>query len=60
MANLGTNVSFIFGGVCVICLVSLWFFRPETAGTPYVRTDAEAMGIAAKDGNDMDGCFLVH
>ncbi|CAI7597645.1 unnamed protein product [Penicillium manginii] len=70
-ANLGAKVSFIFGGLCVICLVYLWFWQPETAGRTYgeldemfmkkvparkfkaYRTDAEAMGVAAKEGADI-------
>ncbi|KAJ5999984.1 hypothetical protein N7481_000393 [Penicillium waksmanii] len=70
-ANLGAKVSFIFGGLCVICLVYLWFYQPETAGRTYgeldemfmkkvparkfkaYQTDAEAMGVAAKEGVDI-------
>lgn len=66
-ANLGAKVSFVFGGLCVICLVYLWFFQPETTNRTYgeldemfmkkvparkfkgYRTDAEAMGAAAKE-----------
>lgn len=70
-ANLGAKVSFIFGGLCVICLVYLWFYQPETTGRTYgeldemfmkkvsarkfkaYRTDAEAMGVAVKEGTDI-------
>ncbi|KAJ5698651.1 hypothetical protein N7462_000656 [Penicillium macrosclerotiorum] len=38
-ANLGAKVAFIFGGLCVICLVYLWFFQPETAGRTYGELD---------------------
>jgi hypothetical protein len=38
-ANLGAKVSFIFGGLCVICLVYLWFWQPETAGRTYGELD---------------------
>ncbi|KAJ5875247.1 uncharacterized protein N7473_012594 [Penicillium subrubescens] len=38
-ANLGAKVSFIFGGLCVICLVYLWFFQPETTGRTYAELD---------------------
>lgn len=68
-ANLGAKVTFIFGGLCVICLVYLWFYQPESAGRTYgeldemfmkrvparkfktYQTDAEAMGVAAKEDN---------
>ena len=71
-ANLGAKVSFIFGGLCVLCLVYLWFFQPETTGRTYAeldemfmnkvsarkfkqyKTDAEAMGRAAKGGKEME------
>ncbi|KAJ5630398.1 uncharacterized protein N7484_010498 [Penicillium longicatenatum] len=38
-ANLGAKVTFIFGGLSVICLVYLWFFQPETAGRTYGELD---------------------
>lgn len=71
-ANLGAKVSFIFGGLCVICLVYLWFVQPETTGRTYAeldemfmrkvparkfktyKTDAEAMGVAAKGADEIE------
>ena len=38
-ANLGAKVSFVFGGLCVICLVYLWFFQPETTNRTYGELD---------------------
>jgi MFS family permease len=38
-ANLGAKVTFIFGGLSVICLVYLWVFQPETAGRTYGELD---------------------
>ncbi|KAL3468062.1 major facilitator superfamily domain-containing protein [Aspergillus heterothallicus] len=38
-ANLGAKVTFIFGGLSVICLVYLWFYQPETAGRTYGELD---------------------
>ncbi|KAJ6015316.1 hypothetical protein N7540_009907 [Penicillium herquei] len=38
-ANLGAKVTFIFGGLSVICLAYLWFFQPETAGRSYAELD---------------------
>ncbi|OGE50703.1 hypothetical protein PENARI_c016G11810 [Penicillium arizonense] len=68
-ANLGAKVTFIFGGLSVICLVYLWLYQPETGGRTYAeldemfvkevparkfkvyQTDAEAMGVAVKEGD---------
>jgi SP family general alpha glucoside:H+ symporter-like MFS transporter len=38
-ANLGAKISFVFGGLAVICLVYLWFYQPETAGRTYEELD---------------------
>lgn len=38
-ANLGAKVTFIFGGLSVLCLVYLWFYQPETAGRTYGELD---------------------
>jgi SP family general alpha glucoside:H+ symporter-like MFS transporter len=38
-ANLGAKVTFIFGGLSVLCMVYLWFFQPETAGRTYGELD---------------------
>lgn len=38
-ANLGAKVTFVFGGLCVLCLVYLWYFQPETAGRTYGELD---------------------
>lgn len=38
-ANLGAKVSFIFGGLAIICLVYLWLCQPETAGRTYEELD---------------------
>ncbi|KAJ5290968.1 hypothetical protein N7478_000219 [Penicillium angulare] len=38
-ANLGAKVAFVFGGLCVLCMVYLWFFQPETAGRTYGELD---------------------
>ena len=36
---MGAKVTFIFGGLAVICLVYLWFCQPETAGRTYEELD---------------------
>ncbi|RFU78604.1 mfs hexose transporter [Trichoderma arundinaceum] len=38
-ANLGAKVSFIFGGLSVLCVVYLWFYQPETANRSYEELD---------------------
>ncbi|RDW89937.1 uncharacterized protein DSM5745_01712 [Aspergillus mulundensis] len=38
-ADLGAKVTFIFGGLSVLCLVYLWFYQPETAGRTYAELD---------------------
>lgn len=38
-ANLGAKISFIFGGLAILCLVYLWFYQPETAGRTYAELD---------------------
>jgi hypothetical protein len=38
-ANLGAKVTFIFGGLSVICLVYLWLYQPETGGRTYAELD---------------------
>lgn len=38
-ANLGAKVTFIFGGLSVICLGYLWVYQPETAGRTYSELD---------------------
>lgn len=38
-ANLGAKVTFIFGGLSVLCLVYLWFCQPETTGLSYEELD---------------------
>lgn len=48
-ANLGAKVSFIFGGLAIICLVYLWFCQPETAGRTYEELDELFIkGISAR------------
>ncbi|KAH8651140.1 MFS hexose transporter [Xylariales sp. PMI_506] len=38
-ANMGAKVAFVFGGLCVICLVYLYFCQPETTGRSYEELD---------------------
>lgn len=38
-ANLGAKVTFIFGGLSVLCLIYLWFCQPETTGLSYEELD---------------------
>ena len=38
-ANLGAKVSFIFGGLSVLCTIYLWFYQPEVSGRSYEELD---------------------
>jgi len=38
-ANLGAKVTFIFGGLSVLCLIYLWLCQPETTGLSYDQLD---------------------
>lgn len=38
-ANLGAKVTFIFGGLSLLCCVYLWVYQPETAGRTYKELD---------------------
>jgi hypothetical protein len=38
-ANLGAKIAFIFGAACVLCIVYLFFYQPETAGRSYQELD---------------------
>ncbi|KAK1561546.1 alpha glucoside transporter [Colletotrichum navitas] len=37
--NLGAKLSFIFGGLCFLSLLYLWYFQPETGGRSYEELD---------------------
>lgn len=48
-ANLGAKIAFIFGGTCLICIVYLFFYQPETTGRSYQELDEMfAKGIPAR------------
>lgn len=48
-ADLGAKIAFIFFGTCVLCLVYLWYFQPETAGRSYQELDEMfAKGVPAR------------
>ncbi|KAK0758316.1 hypothetical protein N5P37_008713 [Trichoderma harzianum] len=48
-ANLGAKIAFIFFGFCVICIVYLYFYQPETAGRSYQELDEMfAKGVPAR------------
>lgn len=38
-ANMGGKVGFVFGGLCVPCIVFLWWYQPETKGRSYEELD---------------------
>lgn len=38
-ANLGAKVSFIFGGLSVLCTIYVWVYQPEVAGRSYEELD---------------------
>lgn len=38
-ANLQAKVSFIYGGLAVLCCVYLYFYQPETSGRSYEELD---------------------
>lgn len=38
-ASLGAKVTFIFGGLSVLCMIYLWLSQPETAGRTYGELD---------------------
>jgi len=38
-ANLGAKISFIFGGLSVLCFIYLYFYQVETAGRSYEELD---------------------
>ncbi|CAO2653367.1 Nn.00g027780.m01.CDS01 [Neocucurbitaria sp. VM-36] len=38
-ADLGAKIAFIFGGTCVLCVVYLFFYQPETTGSSYQELD---------------------
>ncbi|KAF4948834.1 hypothetical protein FSARC_13640 [Fusarium sarcochroum] len=47
--NLGAKTAFIYGGLCVFCLIYLWFYQPETAGRSYQELDEMfAKGVPAR------------
>jgi MFS transporter, SP family, general alpha glucoside:H+ symporter len=47
--NLGAKMAFIFGGVCFLSLIYLWFYQPETSGRSYQELDEMfAKGIPAR------------
>lgn len=49
-ANLGAKIAFIFGGTCLICIVYLFFYQPETGGRSYQELDEMfAKGVPARD-----------
>lgn len=48
-ANLGAKIAFIFGGLCLLSLVYLYFYQPETAGRSYQELDEMfAKGVPAR------------
>lgn len=48
--NLQAKTAYIFGGFCVLCLVYLWFYQPETAGRSYQELDEMFQkGISVRD-----------
>jgi len=51
-ANLGAKVTFIFGGLSLLCCVYLWVYQPETAGRTYKELDElfarESLGGSSK------------
>lgn len=48
-ANLGAKVAFIFGGTCLICIVYLFFYQPETTGRSFQELDEMfAKGVPAR------------
>lgn len=48
-ANLGAKIAFIFGGLCLLALVYLWFCQPETGGRSYQELDEMfAKGVPAR------------
>lgn len=52
-ANLGAKVAFIFGGLCVLSLVYLYFYQPETKGRSYEELDEMFMKhVTARDFKD--------
>jgi SP family general alpha glucoside:H+ symporter-like MFS transporter len=48
-ANLGAKIAFIFGGTCLLCIVYLFFYQPETTGRSYQELDEMfAKGVPAR------------
>lgn len=48
-ADMGATIAFVFGGLCVFCLVYLWFCQPETGGRSYQELDEMfAKGVPAR------------
>lgn len=48
-ANLGARIAFIFGGLCLLCLVYLFYYQPETSGRSYEELDEMfAKGVPAR------------
>ena len=41
----GGGVFYIFAGVCVLCLVFMWYFVPETKGKTLEHIERELFGI---------------
>ena len=38
-ANLGAKTTFIFGALCFLCAIYVWFCQPETAGRSFEEID---------------------
>lgn len=52
-ANMGAKIAFVFGGLCVFCLIYLWFCQPETGGRSYQELDEMfSKGIPARKFKD--------
>jgi SP family general alpha glucoside:H+ symporter-like MFS transporter len=48
-ANLGAKIAFIFGATCLICIVYLFFYQPETTGRSHQELDEMfAKGVPAR------------
>ncbi|KAH3942605.1 hypothetical protein HBI56_168580 [Parastagonospora nodorum] len=49
-ANLGAKIAFIFGGTCLLCLVYLFLYQPETTGRNYQGLgEMFAKGVPARN-----------
>ncbi|KAH7270953.1 general substrate transporter [Fusarium solani] len=38
-ADMGAKIAFVFGGLCSVSLLYLWFYQPETGGRSYQDLD---------------------